>query len=176
MARLAQTFRSARLGVVRFNFLYAEKKSGGPDPMPRLMECYAAVVQRARQELQPGRLLIGGHSMGGRTASMMAADGFDCEGLILCSYPLHPAGRPEKLRDAHLPAIQAPVLCFNGTRDELCTRELMEGAVGKLHKWTQHWLEGADHGYYVQKNSGRTDDYVFEEMGRVSAEWLEGLH
>jgi len=83
--------------------------------------------------------------MGGRVASMMAADGFACDGLLLVAYPLHPAGQPEKLRDAHLPRIKVPVLCFNGTRDALCRKDLMDNAVGNLPGWDVRWLEGADH-------------------------------
>lgn len=172
MGSLASALRSSGLDVVRFNFLYMEKKSGGPDRMPKLMECYAAVVEKARSEIRPDRLFIGGHSMGGRTASMMAAEGFDCDGLILLSYPLHPAGQPEKLRDAHLASINAPVLCFNGTRDDLCTRDLMEKAVANLPNWTQRWLEGADHGYHVLKSSGRTDEDIFDEIGNAGGEWI----
>ena len=67
--------------------------------------------------------------MGGRAASMLAADGFPCDALLLLAYPLHPAGQPEKLRDAHLAQIKVPVLCLNGTRDALCRRDLMESAV-----------------------------------------------
>jgi predicted alpha/beta-hydrolase family hydrolase len=85
----ANAMRAIGLGVVRFNFLYKEKGSGGPDRMPTLMECFTAVVHRTR-ELRPERLIIGGRSMGGRVASMMAADGFDAAGLLLLAYPLHP--------------------------------------------------------------------------------------
>ena len=81
--------------------------------------------------------------MGGRAASMLAADGFACAGLLLFAYPLHPAGQPEKLRVAHLPDIKVPVLCFNGTRDALCRRDLMEQHVPAA--WNMQWLEGADH-------------------------------
>src|SRR5438477_7213499 len=66
---LATEFLSHGLSVVRFNFLYTEKKKGPPDRMPRLMECFAAVVEKARQEITPDHLFLGGHSMGGRTAS-----------------------------------------------------------------------------------------------------------
>src|SRR5207249_1910378 len=65
MANLAGQFRSRGLHVVRFNFLYTEKKKGPPDRMPRLMECFAAVVEKARAEVGPRHLFIGGHSMGG---------------------------------------------------------------------------------------------------------------
>jgi uncharacterized protein len=173
MASYAAEFTSRGLHVVRFNFLYTEKKKGPPDRMPRLMETYAAVVEKARAELRPRHLFLGGHSMGGRAASMLAAEGFACDGLILLAYPLHPAGQPEKLRDAHLPQIQAPVLCFNGTRDPLCERPLMEQVLPRLPAtWTMHWLEGADHGFHVQKRSGRTDEDVLHEIGEVSRAWV----
>ena len=173
MEKLAAAFLAQGLSVVRFNFLYTEKKKGPPDRMPRLMECYAAVVEKVRQELTPDHLFIGGHSLGGRTASMLAAEGFACDGLVLLAYPLHPAGQPEKLRDAHLGQIQKPVLCFNGTRDELCQQELMQNVLEKLPPtFTMHWLEGADHGFHVQKRSGRTDEDVFREIGDVSREWI----
>src|SRR5215470_11492993 len=68
----ANTIRSRGLGVVRFNFLYKEKGSGRPDAMPKLMDTTAAVVTRVRAELQPKTLIIGGRSMGGRAASMLA--------------------------------------------------------------------------------------------------------
>ena len=95
--------------------------------MPTLMRTFAAVVERTRAELGEhlGRLVIGGRSMGGRAGSMLAADGFAADGLLLLAYPLHPAGKPEQLRDAHLPRITMPVLCFSGTRDPLCTPDIM---------------------------------------------------
>ena len=173
MERVAQTLRSAGLGVVRFNFVYSEKKSGRPDPMPRLKACVADVVARARTELAPKRLIIGGRSMGGRAASMLAADGFECDGLLLLAYPLHPAGRPEQLRDAHFAALRVPVLCFNGTRDALCRRDLMEASLEKTQaRWSMHWLDGADHSFHVLKSSGRTDDDVFSEVATATHEWL----
>ena len=107
---LTRALRSHGLSTVRFNFLYREKKSGRPDPMPRLEECFSAVVAHARAELNPNTLIIGGRSMGGRAASIMAASGFNCDGLLLLAYPLHPPGQPEKLRDAHLTSIEVPVL------------------------------------------------------------------
>jgi predicted alpha/beta-hydrolase family hydrolase len=163
-------------GVVRFNFLYKEKKSGRPDPMPRLKECYAAVVARAREELKPKTLIIGGRSMGGRAASMLAADQFECDGLLLLAYPLHPPGQPDKLRDAHLPAIKVPVICFNGTRDPFCTPSLMEEVLKRVTtRWEMHWVEGADHSFHVPKSSGRTDAQVLDEIAGASQAWLQGL-
>src|SRR4051812_33578931 len=125
----ANALRSRGFGVVRFNFLYKEKGSGRPDPMPKCMSVIDAVVARVRQELSPKRIVIGGRSFGGRAASMLAAEGYDVDGLLLLAYPLHPPGQLEKLRDAHLPNITMPVLCFNGTRDEFCQRDLMTRVV-----------------------------------------------
>jgi uncharacterized protein len=173
MVNLARTFVDRGLAVARFNFLYTEKKKGPPDRMPRLMECFAAVVESARERVAPQYVFIGGHSMGGRAASMLAADGFACDGLVLLAYPLHPAGQPEKRRDAHLPQIRQPVLCLNGTRDELCEQSLMQEVVEELPAtWTMHWLEAADHGFHVLKRSGRTDEDVLNEIGDTTRDWV----
>jgi uncharacterized protein len=153
------------LDVQRFNFPYSAAKSKRPDPMPVLKATFRNAVPHEG-------CFIGGRSMGGRVATMLAADGFECLGLLLFAYPLHPAGQPEKLRDAHLAKISVPVLCFNGTRDPLCTRELMDRAVGGLPNWRMHWLEGAAHSFRVPKSSGRTDAQVMQEVAEATARWL----
>ena len=173
IVQTANTLRSRGLGVVRFNFLYKQKKSSRPDPMPRLKECITAVVSRVREEIGPKKLIIGGRSMGGRAASMLAADGFECDGLLLLAYPLHPPGKPDQLRDAHLPAIKVPVICFNGTRDPFCTPELMKEVLKRVKTdWKMHWVEGADHSFHVPKSSGRTDAEVLAEIGNAAEVWV----
>jgi len=161
MSRLAAALLERGISVARFNFPYREQGSRRPDPMPVLRARYEAVVQQLRGE---GKLVIGGRSMGGRVASMMAADGFACDGLLLVAYPLHPAGQPEKLRDAHLPRIKVPVLCMNGTRDALCRRDLMERAVGSLPGWDMRWLEGADHSLAKESE--------LREIADAAAAWM----
>ncbi len=174
MAATAKAFREAGIGMVRFNFLYKEKKSGRPDPMPKLIDTFSAVVARVREEFAPRKLFIGGRSMGGRAASMMAAEGFAADGLILLAYPLHPAGQPEKLRDAHLPKITMPVLAFSGTRDSLCTRSLMETALTTVTApWDMQWIETADHSFHVLKSSGQTDAQVMAGMAATARRWIE---
>lgn len=176
MLAVSQVMRAQGVDVVRFNFLYKEKRSGRPDPMPLLKKTVEAVVARTREELRPDAVIIGGRSMGGRAASMLAADGFACAGLLLLAYPLHPAGKPEQLRDAHLPTISVPVLCFNGTRDALCRRDLMEAVLERVGgNWTMHWLDGADHSLHVLKSSGRTDADVLAEIGDASGAWVKQL-
>jgi uncharacterized protein len=163
MLALSKMLRGHGFDVVRFNFLYREKGARAPDRMPKLEACFAAVAERARSETGSKKLVIGGRSMGGRVASMLASAGFSCDGLLLLAYPLHPAGQPEKLRAAHLPQIKVPVLCVNGTRDPLCTRELMDRAIHGLG-WRMHWLEGKDHAFPLT-----------EEVGAAAAQWLEAL-
>ncbi len=173
---VAEPLRRRGLHVVRFNFLYREKGSSHPDTMPRLKGCIAAVASHARRELGPATLILGGRSMGGRAASMLAAEEYPCDGLLLLAYPLHPPGRPEELRDAHLAQIKVPVLCLNGTRDALCRRDLMEPVVGRLtDRWTMHWLEGADHSFRVLKASGRSDGDVLDEIAEACGAWASSL-
>jgi predicted alpha/beta-hydrolase family hydrolase len=172
MVQVSAAMGSQGIGVVRFNFLYKERKSGRPDPMPRLQSTFSAVVDRVKQELSPKKLVIGGRSMGGRVASMMAAEHFECDGLLLLAYPLHPPGHPEKIRDAHLPSIEVPVLCFCGTRDPFCTPALMEKAIKTVNTdWEMHWIEGADHSFHVLKSSGRTDADVIRDVAQTAAQW-----
>jgi predicted alpha/beta-hydrolase family hydrolase len=171
---VARELRGRGMSVVRFNFLYKERGRGGPDPMPVLRKTFESVVAHVRTELEPRVLIIGGRSMGGRAASMLAADGFACDGLLLLAYPLHPAGKPDQLRDAHLPAIRVPTLCLNGTRDALCRRDLMERVLERTGpNFTLHWLDGADHGFHVLKSSGRTDADVLAEIGGAARGWVE---
>jgi len=176
MQQTAEAMRSRGVDVVRFNFLYKEKRMGRPDPMPVLEKTVAAVVARVRDELAPRVLIFGGRSMGGRAASMLASKGFEADGLLLLAYPLHPAGKPEQLRDAHLPSIAMPTLCINGTRDALCTRELMERVLERVRpSFRMHWVEGADHSFHVLKSSGRTDAAVMSEIGETAERWLSSV-
>jgi uncharacterized protein len=163
MLQLSEVLRARGFDLVRFNFLYREKGGRAPDRMPRLQACFSAVTARTRLEVPGKKLIIGGRSMGGRVASMLAAEGLACDGLLLLAYPLHPAGKPERLRDQHLPRIKVPVLCVNGTRDALCTRELMDQAIANL-QWQMHWLEGKDHSFAVT-----------DEVGEVAGRWLGGI-
>lgn len=174
VASTAGALRSRGVGVVRFNFLYREKKSSRPDQMPRLKECIASVAARTREEAAPKTLIIGGRSMGGRAASMLAAESFECDGLLLLAYPLHPPGQPEKLRVEHLPAIRVPVLCISGTRDPFCTPALMENALKTVTTdWEMHWVESADHSFHVPKASGRTDADALDEIANTAGKWVE---
>ncbi len=174
MEWLAGLVQGAGASVVRFNFLYRAQGRSMPDRMPVLMQTYRAVIESVRQQLQPQRLVIGGHSMGGRVASMIEAEGKSADGLLLFGYPLHPPGQLEKLRKDHLPKIQTPTLQLNGTEDPFCTKELMDSIAGNLDPkvWHLKWIEGADHSYSVKKSSGRSKKDVESEISRTLDAWL----
>lgn len=174
---LSSLVRSSGSSIVRFNFLYRAQGKGMPDRMPVLMETYRAVIASVRERLDPGCLIIGGHSMGGRVASMVEAEGPLADGLLLFGYPLHPPGQPEKLRSAHLTAITTPTLQISGTRDEFCTRGLMIRVTDSLDPvtWNLHWIEGADHSYSIQRSSGRTKQEAEQEISSAVQTWLGTL-
>jgi predicted alpha/beta-hydrolase family hydrolase len=168
MLWLSEIVKGAGAGVVRFNFAYRALGKSMPDRMPVLMETYRKVIADLRKRLSPKRLIIGGHSMGGRVASVMASEGDDVDGLLLFGYPLHPPGQFEKMRDAHLPLIQCPVLQFSGTRDEFCRRDSMVAVpVGENYKVV--WAEGADHSYVISKASGNTKKDVENDIRQIIA-------
>ena len=110
---IAGTGRTALL----YNFRYSEVGRRSPDP-PRILERTAsAVASYARDELGARKLVLGGRSMGGRIATQIVVAGVPADGLVLFAYPLHPPGRLDKMRDAHLPDVECPMLFVQGTRD-----------------------------------------------------------
>lgn len=161
---------------MRFNFPYKEIGRRAPDPKPVLENCYRSVIEQVRADIAPARLVIGGKSMGGRIASHLAARGVPVDGLLFLGYPLHPAGRPQQLRTAHLTDIRSPMLFFAGTRDSLCRLDLLDAAVAPLKTLVRlHIIEGGDHSFRVPKRSGRTEHEVYEEIVSTSVDWLRSL-
>jgi uncharacterized protein len=164
--------------TVKFNFPYTERGARAPDRPPVLQATWRAVARAVRSDttLAPRRLVLGGKSMGGRIASMLAADGEDCAALVLLGYPLHPAGQPQKLRVEHLERIRVPMLYVQGTRDPLCDMSLLEPALARLQApVTLHRIEEGDHSFAVPKRLGRSAQEVWEEIAGVVERWLQAL-
>lgn len=172
---LAGILRECGVSVVRFNFLYRAHGKSLPDKMPLLIETFRAVTSSVRERLAPERLIVGGHSMGGRVATMMEAESQSSDGLLLFGYPLHPPGKEHKLRDAHLAAIRTPTLQLNGSDDTLCVPEIMERIVAGLDPkvWQLTWIEGADHSYAVKRSSGRTREDAESDIRGAVSSWLD---
>lgn len=174
MVSLREGINAAGLPVMTFDYPYMAAGRKAPDRPPKLLACHRAAAAEMRERV--GSVVLAGRSMGGRMASHLAAEGEPTEGLILFSYPLHPPGRPERLRVEHLPAISVPVLSLVGTRDAFVTKELYDEHLGSMPNVTTHWLEDADHSYRVRKKvSGRTRDEVVDEIIAVTVGWLSGL-
>jgi predicted alpha/beta-hydrolase family hydrolase len=158
--------------AVKFNFAFKERGGRRPDPPRALQSCFRRVVEAVRDE-GPRSVVLGGKSLGGRMASHLAADGFDCAGLLLLGYPLHPPRKTEQLRAAHLGSIAVPMLFFAGTRDPLCNLDLLRAAIAGLKAdVTLHVIEGGDHSFAVPKRSGRSQEEVLAEIVDKSADWL----
>src|SRR5438552_18959469 len=118
MREFALGLAARGIDSMTFNFLYTEQKRKLPDSKERLESCYRAVIDAALKhaKLKKNRLVIGGKSMGGRIASQVAAaEGDRVAGLVFLGYPLHPPGRPDKLRYAHLKEIKRPMLFVQGS-------------------------------------------------------------
>jgi predicted alpha/beta-hydrolase family hydrolase len=154
--------------VVRFNLPYVEAGKKTPGPQARDEACWRDVATALRAEAP--RLLLGGRSYGGRMATHVVADGVACEGLVLLAYPLHPPGKPESLRTAHLERIMAPMLFLQGTRDPFADPALLTRTLAQLPGATRHRLEGGDHGHKV---NGRSVAEVAAELADATAHWLD---
>ncbi|HEX2039105.1 MAG TPA: alpha/beta family hydrolase [Acidimicrobiales bacterium] len=135
--------------VERMDFPYRRAGRRAPDRPPVLV---AAVREGAealarRTGLPPERVFVGGRSMGGRMCSLAVAEGMPAAGLVLVSYPLHPPGRPDRLRTEHFPALRVPCLFVSGTRDAFGTPEELAAAHAAVPgPVTPVFLEGGDHG------------------------------
>ena len=135
--------------VVRARFPYRVAGKRAPDRMPLLLASARESIDAAAAlpNAAGRKLVLGGRSMGGRVASLLVSEGLHADALVFLSYPLHPAGKPDKLRDAHLPAIRCPMLFVQGDRDTLCDLALLRPVLKKLGKRAElSVFPGADHG------------------------------
>jgi len=157
------------VAVLRFNFPYMEAGRRAPDPQPRLEACYRAVAGAVADEFE--QPYVGGKSMGGRIASHIVADGFAAGGLVFLGYPLHPPGRPERIRDAHLRRINTPMLFLQGSRDPFATPDLLHRTIAALPSATLLEIEGGDHSFKV---SGRSAADVTGELIEAMDSFVTG--
>jgi predicted alpha/beta-hydrolase family hydrolase len=179
MVMMARGLAARGLDVITFNFVYKEQGRSIPDPKARLENCYQAVIKTAQtnRKLKQNRLIIGGKSMGGRIASQVAAVAPDgIAGLVFLGYPLHPPGRPDKLRDAHLKDIHAPMLFAQGARDTFGTAEEIRDVIKRLRlPATLYPIEGGDHSFKVPKSLGVLQQDIYEAVMDEVDKWLRKL-
>ncbi len=179
MEAIARALADEGLRVVRFEFGYmAARRDGQRKPPPRAETLIPEYRQAVEDLTVDGPLVIGGKSMGGRVASMVADELFAAgriAGLLCLGYPFHPPDRPEKLRIAHLAGLKTPALICQGTRDQFGTREEVAGyalspAIELL------WLEDGDHDLKPRKTvSGFTAADHLRTVGEAVREWCARL-
>jgi uncharacterized protein len=157
LQRIAEGVAGSGVRVIRFEFPYMRRRRetgrrGAPDPQLLLMQSFRDMID----ELGGGsRLVIGGKSLGGRIASMVA-DEAAVLGLVCLGYPFHPPAKPEQMRTRHLDNLRTPTLVLQGTRDRFGLPE--EIGAYKLSPATRiEWLEDGDHSFRPRARSGRTE-------------------
>lgn len=176
MQRMAELLAERGVSVLRFEFPYmaARRADGGkrpPNPQGQLLECWRRVYAEVRAEVS-GPLAIGGKSMGGRMASLLA-DELGADALVCLGYPFYAAGKPEKPRVAHLAELRTPTLIVQGERDALGNRETVDGyrlAPGIAIEW----LAAADHDLKPLKASGFTHAQHLQQAAMRVADFLRG--
>ncbi|OUM06497.1 esterase [Pseudomonas syringae] len=174
MNNMADGLAAQGISVLRFEFPYmAQRRQGGskrpPNPQAQLLACWREVHECVRSGVT-GRLAVGGKSMGGRMASLIA-DELEADALVCLGYPFYAVGKPEKPRVAHLAELKTPALIVQGERDALGNRETVEGyALSSAIRL--HWLPTANHDLKPLKVAGLSHDQCLAESARVIAGFL----
>jgi len=170
MTNMARAIAAKKIRVLRFEFPYMAarregKKSGAPDREPVLLDAWRKVIAETGNDV-----FIGGKSMGGRMASMVA-DELSVRGLVCLGYPFHPPGAPEKVRTRHLAALKTPTLIIQGERDPFGTRDDVAGYT--LSKSIRiEWLEDGDHSFKPRKSSGFTEAAHLQKAADAVAKFV----
>lgn len=153
--------------VARVDFPYRRAGKKAPDPAPKAIACIRDEAARLceREAVDPANLVLGGRSYGGRMCSMAVAEGVPAAGLVLLSYPLHPPGKPDRMRTEHFEELDVPCLFVSGERDPFGTPDEFDAAVGAIPgPVTQVWVTGG--------HDPRNKD---DEIAAAVAAWLSEL-
>ncbi len=181
MVGFASGLASRGLDVLTFNFLYTEQGRRLPDRTETLEACYRAAIAAARsyRPFGGGAVFIGGKSMGGRIAThLAAAAGGEAaaggiNGLVLLGYPLHPPGKPDNLRAAHLEKIRVPLLVVQGSRDPFGTPAELKPVLDRLTApVTLHVVENGDHSLAPATRGPISVDQVYSDLQDMIVEWV----
>lgn len=173
----------ARLGatVVRANLPYREAGRRTPPRAEASVAHLTRLLASADELVGSGHWVVGGKSYGCRVASLALAGGLEANGLLCYGYPLHPPGRPDRLRTDHWPGITVPTLLLQGDRDPFCDLALLRGSVDRLAgPTTLHVVEGGDHSLRIPRAASPTGKAVTDVDAVASLEpvvgaWLRGV-
>src|SRR3954452_12755549 len=173
MVDAARGFARRGVSTATFDFPYITAGRKIPDRTPVLEQAWRDAIDAARSQFGELPLFIGGKSMGGRIATHVAAqkNGGPLSGVLLLGYPLHPPGRPEQRRDAHLPEIAEPMLFIQGEKDTLGGTEEIAAVLPRLQRATMHEVPRGDHSFRVPGGKGKQPE-VFENVLNAATEWM----
>lgn len=174
LSALAAGLSARGVTVGSFNFGYRQAGRRAPDRRDRLEAAFHDVLAAFADRTGARHHLLGGRSMGGRIATLLAADGAGA-GVVTLAYPLHPNGRPDPRRTAHWPKIATPLLFVHGDRDRLCPVEDLDAARAAYlpnAAHTAHVIAGADHSFVVRRADGRTAAEVRAELAATVDAWI----
>ncbi|GBO82877.1 alpha/beta family hydrolase [Marinobacter salsuginis] len=172
MEDLSVALEREGIGTIRFEFPYMQKrrqdgKKRPPDREPVLLEYFSGVIDRVRAELGSGSLiLVGGKSMGGRMASILASRRDDIDGVICFGYPFHPPGKLDRWRTAHFRDLNCPILVLQGTRDPFGKPDELEDHQQELEAIDLRWLEGGNHDFQTLKSQPQTQSALIAQAAR----------
>jgi uncharacterized protein len=167
LVRTAKGLAARKLSSATFDFGYIAAGRRVPDRAPVLEAAWRDAIDAASRAFAGLPLFIGGKSMGGRIASHVAAQGTPgLAGLVFLGYPLHPPGKPEQRRDAHLPRIEEPMLFVQGSRDAFGTADEIRALLPRLRRATLHAVAGADHSFKIGRGAGDPLDQILDEVAR----------
>jgi uncharacterized protein len=155
MTGFAEAIGGLGVATQRFDFPYMQAGRRAPDRAPVLLDAWREAFAAAGERAGGRPVFAGGKSMGGRIASTAVAEGMPAAGLVFLGYPLHPPGRPDRLRDAHLDAVPVPMLFIQGTRDTFAQPDLLAAVLARLGPRAEYLpIEGGDHSFRVAGGPG----------------------
>lgn len=177
MVRAAHALAARGITVATFDFPYIAEGRSVPDKAPVLEAAWRAAVEEAhrRKALATLPLFLGGKSMGGRIASQVAAAGVEgIAGLVFFGYPLHPPGRPQQRRDAHLPSIREPMIFIQGTRDQFGTSAEIRELLPRLNAAAELFeVADGDHSFKTRMRvAGRKPEAALDDVFAAAAAFM----
>jgi uncharacterized protein len=173
MVRTAEGLARRGVSAATFDFGYIAAGRHAPDPPAVLEARWREAIEAAGRAFAGLPLFIGGKSMGGRIASQVAAQGVPgVAGLVFLGYPLHPPGKPQQRRDAHLPQIQQPMLFVQGSRDPFGTAEEIRALLPHLHRATLHEIANGDHSFKVSGRGAPRPEAVLDGILDTATSWI----
>ncbi len=178
MEELAEALDAEGVAVARFEFPYMEKrrqdgKKRPPDRQPRLLEHFRDVLAEVRAEVgNECAILAGGKSMGGRMASLLAAEDNGIDGVVCFGYPFHPPGKPDNWRIDHFPRIECPLLVIQGTRDPFGKPDEVAARQSQLGACQLVWLEGGNHDFQPLARQAETRQDLINEAARQVSRFI----